>query len=101
MENNMSKAFRAIHDTNKRTIFMYSSSMSEDDLKIALGVDETMKYPYESGKPPVGIIFVDNENNIGWIADKHAFYGWNIMFGDCNYDEHFNKVYKNTKETEE
>lgn len=34
---------------------------------------------YESVKPPCGIIYVYDDVNRGWIADKAAFYGWNFM----------------------
>lgn len=33
----------------------------------------------ESVKPPCGIIYVYDDVNRGWIADKAAFYGWNFM----------------------
>jgi hypothetical protein len=69
--------------TNK---FVYRGQ-SEEELKIIL--QNSFGYncsairkgdEYIPVKPPAGTIFVGNDVNNGWIADKKAFYGWNIQF---------------------
>lgn len=40
---------------------------------------DTKNHKYDPVKPPVGIIYVRNDEDKGWISDKLAFQGWNIQ----------------------
>ena len=40
---------------------------------------DTNNHKYDPVKPPVGIIYVRNDEDKGWISDKLAFQGWNIQ----------------------
>lgn len=40
---------------------------------------DTKNHKYDPVKPPAGIIYVENDEDKGWISGKMAFYGWNIM----------------------
>lgn len=40
---------------------------------------DTKNHKYDPVKPPVGIIYVGNDEDKGWISDKLAFQGWNIQ----------------------
>lgn len=40
---------------------------------------DTKNHKYDPVKPSVGIIYVRNDEDKGWISDKLAFQGWNIQ----------------------
>ena len=40
---------------------------------------DTKNHKYDPVKPPVGIIYVRNDEDKGWISDKLSFQGCNIQ----------------------